>query len=122
MTMTSGEMLLPSDTDFSRFCLTLRSSASSSGGSSSLGAGSSRRVILALRYGSVCDEVESSRARDRPWTRMRMRPSGSFSIRMIAATVPTRVEVLRPRRVVLRVLLGDEHDDPLLGEGVRRRR
>ena len=25
MTMTSGEMLLPSETDFSRFCLTLRS-------------------------------------------------------------------------------------------------
>ena len=88
MTMTSGEMFLPSETDFSRFCLTLRSSASCSGGSSSAGAASSRRVILALRYGSS-ERTESMRARERPWTRRRMRPSGSFSIRMIAATVPT---------------------------------
>src|ERR1700693_5978219 len=29
------------------------------------------------------------RGRARPWTRRRMRPSGSLSIRMIAATVPT---------------------------------
>ena len=88
MTMTSGEMFLPSETDFSRFCLTLRRSASCSGGSSSGDAGSSRRVILALMYGSS-ERTVSTRARVRPWTSSRMRPSGSLSIRMIAATVPT---------------------------------
>ncbi len=88
MTMTSGEMFLPSATDFSRFCLTLRRSASCSGGSSPGAWGSSSRVILALRYGSSAS-TESTRARVRPWTSRRMRPSGSLSIRMIAATVPT---------------------------------
>ena len=88
MTMTSGEMFLPSETDFSRFCLTLRSSASCSGGNSSGVADSSSRVILALRYGSSARN-ESMRARERPCTSRRIRPSGSFSIRMIAATVPT---------------------------------
>ena len=34
-------------------------------------------------------EERIDRARERPCTRSRMRPSGSFSIRMIAATVPT---------------------------------
>ena len=88
MTITSGEMFLPSETDFSRFCLTLRRSASCSGGSSSGVSGSSSRVILAFRYGSSAS-TESIRARERPWTSRRMRPSGSLSMRMIAATVPT---------------------------------
>ena len=88
MTMTSCEMFLPSETDFSRFCLTLRSRASCSGGSSLVGPGSSSRVTFTLRYGSSARN-ESIRARARPWTSSRMRPSGSLSIRMIAATVPT---------------------------------
>ena len=88
MTMTSGEMFLPSETDFSRFCLTLRRSASCSGGSSFSGASSSSFVIFALKNGSS-ERNESTRARERPCTSSRMRPSGSFSIRMIAATVPT---------------------------------
>jgi hypothetical protein len=63
--MTSWEMFLPSETDFSRFCLTLRRSASCSGGSS-LGAPAPRAcVIFALRYGSSARK-ESMRARARP--------------------------------------------------------
>ena len=88
MTMTSGEMVLPRETDFSRFCFTLRRRASCSGGRSVGGSVSSSFVILTLRYGSS-DSTASMRARARPWTRRRMRPSGSFSILMIAATVPT---------------------------------
>ncbi len=65
MTMTSGEMFLPRETDFSRFCFTLRRSASCSGGSSSGVSDSSSRVIFALRYGSSAS-TESILARDRP--------------------------------------------------------
>ena len=88
MTMTSCEIALPSETDFSMFCLTLRSRASCSGGSSLAVSGSSSRVILAFRYGSS-ERIESMRARDRPCTSSRIRPSGSFNMRMMAATVPT---------------------------------
>ena len=49
MTMTSCEMFLPSETDFSRFCFTLRSRASCSGGSSLEVSGSSRRLTFAFR-------------------------------------------------------------------------
>jgi hypothetical protein len=52
MTITSGEMFLPSETARSRFCLTARMSASTSRPRSFV-TGSSMRVILALKKGAV---------------------------------------------------------------------
>jgi len=52
MTMTSGEMFFPRATERSRFCLTDRMRASTSSGRSRV-AGSSMRVILALKKGAV---------------------------------------------------------------------
>ena len=50
--MTSGEMFLPSATERSRFCFAERISASTSSGRSRV-AGSSIRVIFALKNGAV---------------------------------------------------------------------
>ena len=49
--------------------------------------GSTTRVTLACRNGS-CWLNSSSRARQTPCTSTRMRPSGSFSMRMMTPTVP----------------------------------
>ena len=87
MTMTSGEIDFPSCTAFSSSWRTLRTSASTSrvpGGSG----WSVSCSIFACRKGSVCARW-TTRARATPCTRMRMRPSGSFSMRMMLAAVPT---------------------------------
>ena len=47
-----------------------------------------------------------------------MRPSGSFSIRMIDGRGADRVEVGLARVLDLGVPLGDQHDHPVLGQGL----
>ncbi len=88
MTITSGEMGLPRLLDFSRAALTLRIKASSSREPFSWISGSAMGSIRACRWGTPSSK-ERTRAREIPCTRTRMRPSGSFSIRMMRATVPT---------------------------------
>ena len=88
MTMTSGEMGLPRFCDFSRAAFTLRMRASISSEPFGTPSGSLTTSIRACMWGrpSSHDEI---RARESPCTRTRMRPSGSFSMRMMRATVPT---------------------------------
>ena len=88
MTMTSGEMGLPRFCDFSRAALTLRIRASTSSEPCSVASGSPTVSIRAWRWGSPSSK-EAMRARERPCTSTRMRPSGSFSMRMMRAAVPT---------------------------------
>jgi hypothetical protein len=87
ITITSGEIGLPRFCDFSSAALTLRIMASTS---SELFEGSDSTTVstCACRCGSPSSNAVM-RARDRPWTSTRMRPSGSFSMRMISAAVPT---------------------------------
>ena len=87
MTMTSGEMGLPRLADFSSAALTLRIRASTSR-FFSLTSPSVTGSTLACRCGWPSSKPVM-RARPMPWTRTRMRPSGSFSILMMRATVPT---------------------------------
>ena len=101
MTMTSGEMFLPSETDFSRFCLTLRRSASCSGGSSSGDCGSSRRVILALRYGSSARNGVDARAGE-SLDEQADAPVGQLEHAHDRRDGADRVELVGPRRLVLR--------------------
>ena len=85
--ITSGEILLPRFAAFSIEARTLRMSASTSrerSGAMISCIGCTR----ACRYSPETSTL-STCARDIPWTRMRMRPSGSFSILIITATVPT---------------------------------
>ena len=88
MTMTSGEMGLPRFCDFSRAALTLRIRASTSSEPFSPPSGSVTVSTWAWRWGRPSSK-EPMRARERPCTSTRMRPSGSFSIRMMSAAVPT---------------------------------
>ncbi len=87
MTMTSGEMGLPRLADFSRAAFTLRIKASSSRPFPT-GSGSGIDSMRACRKGWPSSK-DLMRARPTPCTSTRMRPSGSFSMRMIRATVPT---------------------------------
>ena len=85
--ITSGEMFLPRFAAFSIEARTLRISASTS--SERSGAGSSGITCKLARRKSLPVSTDLTCARETPWTRMRMRPSGNFSMRMITATVPT---------------------------------
>ena len=116
MTITSGEMLLPSETDFSRFCLTLRRSASCSGGSSSLARALLETRDLGLDVGLLGERRVEAGARE-ALDEEADAPVGELQHPHDRGDRADRVEVLGARRVVLRVLLGDQHDDPLLGEG-----
>jgi hypothetical protein len=80
-------MFLPSVTAFSSEERTLRMSASTSrfGAATSGSCIGSMRACRKLPVSSTCE----TRARERPCTRMRMRPSGSLSMRMMIAAVPT---------------------------------
>jgi hypothetical protein len=86
MAMTSGEMFLPRLTARSREARTFLTSASTSSERSGA-ADSGSEESFARRY-SPASSIDSTRARARPCTSMRMRPSGSLSIRMMTATVP----------------------------------
>jgi hypothetical protein len=88
ITMTSGEIGLPRLLDFSRAAFTLRMRASTSRVCFSGPGGSTTVSIRACRWGRPSSN-EVMRARPIPCTRTRIRPSGSFSIRMMRATVPT---------------------------------
>ena len=88
ITMTSGEMGLPRFCDFSRAAFTLRMRASISSEPFSTPSGSLTTSMCACMWGRASSK-EAMRARESPWTRTRMRPSGSFSMRMMSATVPT---------------------------------
>jgi hypothetical protein len=83
---TSGGRLLPSDAARSSPERTLRMRASLSMLFSGL-SGSGRTLTSAVMW-APSSSKPSTRARMRPWARMRTRPSGSFSMRMIRATVP----------------------------------
>ena len=85
--ITSGEMFLPRFAAFSIEPRTLRTRASTSRERS--GANTSSTTCNRARRNSPPELTSSTFAREMPWTRMRMRPSGSFSMRMITATVPT---------------------------------
>ena len=87
ITITSGEIGLPRFCDFSSAALTLRIMASTSSEPGAL-SGSATVSTCACRWGrpSSWDKI---RARDSPCTSTRMRPSGSFSMRMMSAAVPT---------------------------------
>ncbi len=87
ITITSGEMGLPRFCDFSSAALTLRINASVSSEPFSA-SGSLTTSIRACMCGSPSSN-DTMRARDSPCTSTRIRPSGSFSMRMIRATVPT---------------------------------
>ena len=87
MTMTSGEIGLPRLADFSRAALTLRIRASISR-FLSVASGSVIGSMRACRCGWPSSK-DTMRARPMPCTSTRMRPSGSFSMRMMRATVPT---------------------------------
>ena len=86
--MTSGEIDFPSVTVFSSASLTLRVSASVSSEGGVGSSGSASRVTFA-RSAGVSARNESIFTRASPCTRRRMRPSGSLSIRITAAAVPT---------------------------------
>ena len=109
---TSGEMFLPSDAARSIEPRTLRTSASTSSEFSGA-SGSEIGVTLAFDVVAAAASIESTRQRESPWIRMRMRPSGSFSIRMMIATVPTRIEIVLLRLFLVHVLLRDEQDHPV---------
>ncbi len=87
MTITSGEIGLPRLADFSSAAFTLRISASTSRPFSPT-SGSTTGSTRACRCGWPSSK-DWMRARPMPWTRTRIRPSGSFSMRMMSATVPT---------------------------------
>src|SRR2546428_516679 len=86
MTITSEEIALPSEALFSSDFLTVRIIASCS--IAGLTAGSTMRVRRAVVNDSPRTN-SSTPARQTPCISTRMRPSGSFSIRMMTPTVPT---------------------------------
>ncbi len=85
--MTSGEIVLPRPTAFSRPSFTARRSASTSSVEECAASGSGILTALA-RSDGLSWTYPSTRTRERPWTRRRIRPSGSLSIRITAAAVP----------------------------------
>jgi hypothetical protein len=87
MTMTSEGRFLPrlEARSSSRLAERISASCSSDDGSCSW---SVRRRIRAWKFGRVALKP-SMRARETPCTSTRMRPSGSLSMRMMTATVPT---------------------------------
>ena len=88
ITITSGEIGLPRFCDFSRAAFTLRMRASISSDPFSAPSGSLTTSMRACMWGRPSSN-EAMRARESPCTSTRMRPSGSLSIRMMRATVPT---------------------------------
>ena len=86
MAMTSGEMFFPRLTAFSIEAAHIADRVPRLRASSS-GVISCRGSIRAWRK-LVVSSMKLIRARETPWTRMRMRPSGSLSIRIMIATVP----------------------------------
>ena len=116
MTMTSGEMFLPSETDFSRFCLTLRTSASCSGGSSfgRLGLLEPRDLGLEVRLlGEDRVDARAGEALDEEADAA----VGQLQHPHDRGDGADRVEVVRAAASRSGRPLRDEHDDPLLGEG-----
>ena len=87
MAITSGEMFFPRFAAFSIEARTLRIRASTS--SERSGAPSSVITCKCACRHSPSEFTDSTWARETPCTRMRIRPSGSFNILMITATVPT---------------------------------
>ncbi len=81
-------MFLPRFAAFSIEARTFLTNASTSSERSGAG-GSCITLSVARRYSPLSSTV-SRWARVKPCTRMRVRPSGSFNMRMMTATVPTR--------------------------------
>ena len=83
---TSGGMVLPSEVARSRPERTFRIMASLSMVFSPFSGSSTTETWALMSVPS--SSKDSTRARTRPWARIRTRPSGSLSMRMIRATVP----------------------------------
>ncbi len=96
-TMTSGGSSLPSSASCVSWSRTVRISASISSGDLRRAAGSAMRSIRTAKNGSLADELAAAAPCAIPCTRILTRPSGSLSMRMIIATVPTGVDLLRQR-------------------------
>ena len=115
ITMTSGEMLFPSVTDFSRFCLTLRVERLVLGGQIPRGLGLFQSRDLHLQVGVRGEDGVDAR----PGDALHEQPGAAVRKLQHAhdrSDGPDREEILETRGLGLRAPLSDEHDDPLLRE------